>query len=139
VQRPHPPILVAGWSRRILSLAAREADIVALGGAPTTSEAAFAERVGWLRDEAGDRFADLELNVNLMAVGDRIPGWISHQMGLTAADLAASGSFVALAGTVEEMCDELQRRRERVGISYVLVADELMEALAPVVERLAGR
>ncbi|HEX4216540.1 MAG TPA: TIGR03621 family F420-dependent LLM class oxidoreductase [Candidatus Dormibacteraeota bacterium] len=139
LQRPRPPILVAGWSRRILSLAAREADIVALGGAPTTPEGPFADRVGWLREEAGDRFDEIELNVNLMAVGDQIPRWISHQMGLSAAELSASGSFVALAGTLDGMCDELQSRRERLGISYVMVSDELMEALAPVVERLAGR
>jgi hypothetical protein len=31
------------------------------------------------------------------------------------------------------------QRRERFGLSYALVADELMEAFAPVVERLAGR
>ena len=103
VQRPRPPILVAGSGRRLLSLAAREADIVALGVPPTESEAGLAERIGWLREAAGPRFDQLELNLNLMAVGDQVPRHVSAQMGLTAAGLAE------------------------------------MEALAPVVERLAGR
>jgi probable F420-dependent oxidoreductase len=134
-----PPILVAGNGRRLLSLAAREADIVALGVAPTAPEAAVAEKVGWLREAAGPRFDQLELNLNLMAVGDQVPRYISAQMGLTAAGLAASGSVAALMGTTDEMCATLLRRRESLGISYLMVGDELMEAFAPVVERLAGK
>ncbi len=41
-------------------------------------------------------------------------------------------------GTTDEMCATVLRRRERLGISYLMVGDELMEAFAPVVERLAG-
>jgi probable F420-dependent oxidoreductase len=134
-----PPILVAGNGRRLLSLAAREADIVALGVAPTAPEAAVAEKVGWLREAAGPRFDQLELNLNLMAVGDQVPRYISAQMGLTAAGLAASGSVAALMGTTDDMCATLLRRRESLGISYLMVGDELMEAFAPVVERLAGK
>jgi len=134
-----PPILVAGNGRRLLSLAAREADIVALAVAPTAPEAAVAEKVGWLREAAGPRFDQLELNLNLMAVGDQVPRYISAQMGLTAAGLAASGSVAALMGTTDEMCATLLRRRESLGISYLMVGDELMEVFAPVVERLAGK
>jgi probable F420-dependent oxidoreductase len=134
-----PPILVAGSGRRLLSLAAREADIVALGLAPTDPVTAAAERIGWLREAAGPRFDELELNLNLMAVGDRVPRFLSAQMGLTAASLAESGSVAALLGTTEEMCATLERRREELGISYLMVSDELMEAFAPVVERLANR
>jgi probable F420-dependent oxidoreductase len=139
VQRPRPPILVAGSGRRLLSLAARTADIVALGLAPTEPEAGAAERVGWLREAAPERFDQLELNLNLMAVGDQVPRWISMQMGLSAAALAEAGAVSALVGSTEQMCDTLLRRRETLGITYVVVGDELMEALAPVVESLAGR
>ncbi len=52
VQQPRPPILIAGSGRRLLSLAAREADIVALGVAPAEGEAGVAERIGWLREAA---------------------------------------------------------------------------------------
>ncbi|TMC08010.1 MAG: TIGR03621 family F420-dependent LLM class oxidoreductase [Chloroflexi bacterium] len=134
-----PPILVAGSGRRLLSLAAREADIVALGLQPTEPAAAAAERIGWLREAAGDRFDELELNLNLMAVGDQVPRHLSMRLGVTAADLAAAGSVAAVTGTTDEMCATLERRREELGISYLMVGDELVDAFAPVVERLAGR
>ncbi len=139
VQQPQPPILVAGSKRRLLELAAREADIIALGIPPAETGAGVAERIGWIRDAAGSRFDQLELNLNLMAVGQQVPRYIASQMGLTAESLARSGAVAALTGTTDEMVEALQRRREKFGISYIAVGDELMEGLAPVVERLAGR
>jgi probable F420-dependent oxidoreductase len=139
IQQPRPPLLIAAGGRRLLALAAREADIVALAVDPNESEAAFAEKIGWVREAAGERFDQLELNVNLMAVGQQVPRYVSVQLGLSAADLARAGAATALTGSTDEMCETLLRRRERLGISYVLVGDELMEGLAPVVERLAGR
>ena len=138
VQQPRPPILVAGSGRQLLSLAAREADIIAIGLPPTATEATVAERIGWIRAAAGDRFAEIELNINLMAVGDQVPRWIAGQLGLTAQQLAEAGSVAAIIGTTAEMCDQLVQRRAKLGLSYVLVSDEFMDLFAPVVERLAG-
>ena len=139
VQQPRPPILVAGSGRQLLRLAAREADSIALGVPPDATEATAAEKIGWIREAAGDRFDRIELNVNLMAVGDRVPRQLAARYGLSAEALAQRGSVAALTGTTEQMCEQLLERRDRLGISYVLVSDELMEALAPVVERLTGR
>ena len=139
IQQPRPPILVAAGKRRLAELAAREADIIALGIPPTETEAEIAQRIGWIREAAGLRFDQLELNLNLMAVGQQVPRWIASQMGLTAEGLARAGAVSALTGTTDEMVDTLQRRRETLGISYIVVGDELMEGLAHVVERLAGR
>jgi probable F420-dependent oxidoreductase len=139
VQQPRPPILVAASGKQMLGLAAREADIIALGVPPDASEASVAERIGWIRDAAGERFEKLELNLNLMAVGNQVPRYVSMQLGLTAEALAQSGSVSAVTGSVDAMCDTLLRRRETLGVSYLMVSDELMEAFAPVVERLAGR
>jgi alkanesulfonate monooxygenase SsuD/methylene tetrahydromethanopterin reductase-like flavin-dependent oxidoreductase (luciferase family) len=134
-----PPILVAGSGRQLLSLAARAADIIALGVPPDATEQAVAEKVGWLREAASDRFPQLELNMSLMAVGDQVPRYVGAQLGMTAESLGRSGAAAALVGTVDDMCATLVRRRDSLGISYLMVADELLEALAPVVERLAGR
>src|ERR1700730_857712 len=82
VQQPRPPILVGASRRRLLGLAAREADIIALGIAPTEPEAGVTERIGWIREAAGSRFDQLELNLSLMAVGQQVPNWISRQSGL---------------------------------------------------------
>ena len=139
MQQPHPPILVAAGKRRLLELAAHEADIIALGIAPTEPERGIAERIEWIRAAAGPRFDQLELNLNLMAVGQRVPRWIASQMGLTAESLARTGAMSALTGSTDEMVETLRRRRESLGISYIVVGDELMNELAPVVERLAGQ
>lgn len=137
-QQPHPPLLVAGSGRRMLGLAARKADIVALGAGPQATEDAVAEMVGWLRAAAPERFARLELNINLMAVGQQLPSYLAR-MGMNAEQLARAGAVAAISGTLDEMCAQLERRRETLGISYIVVGDELMEAFAPVAARLAGR
>jgi probable F420-dependent oxidoreductase len=138
-QQPRPPILVAASGKHMLRLAAREADIVALGVAPTATEAEVAEKIAWLREAAGDRFDQIELNMNMMAVGQEIARYVASQFGLDAEALGRTGAASALVGSTQAMCDTLERRRETLGISYVVVGDELMDALAPVVERLAGR
>ncbi|MBV9895361.1 MAG: TIGR03621 family F420-dependent LLM class oxidoreductase [Chloroflexi bacterium] len=138
VQQPRIPILVAGAGRQMLSLAAREADIVAFGLPPDATESVVSERIAWIREAAGDRFSEIELNINLMAVGDRVPYQLAQRMHLTAQDLAQRGSVAAVVGTTEQMCEQLLERRERLGFSYILVSDELMDAFAPVVERLRG-
>src|SRR6185369_17285919 len=74
LQKPHPPFLIGGGGKRMLSIAAREADIVGINpnlkageinrdvGADATA-AAMDRKVGWVKEAAGDRFDDIELNV----------------------------------------------------------------------------
>ena len=45
----------------------------------------------------------------------------------------------ALIGSVDEICDDLEARRDRWGISYWVVPAHVRTEFAPVVERLAGR
>lgn len=155
VQKPHPPIFIAGGGRRVLSLAAREADIVGLhlrtyadgsgGDIGSTSADATLEKVEWVRQAAGDRFDQLELNVIVqrLSVSDK-PGQAAEEMaarasrpGLTADLLLESPN--SLIGTIDTMVETLEMRRERYCISYVAVSDEYMETFAPVVARLNGR
>ena len=139
VQQPRPPILVAGAGRRLLALAAREADIVAIAGRPDESESVFSEKVDRVREAAGERFDRLELSVQLMAVGREMHPEMLARFGLDPARLAQSTSPFFLPGTPDQMCERLLARRGRLGISYVTAPEVFMEALAPVVERLAGR
>ena len=139
IQQPRPPILVAGSGQRLLTLAAREADIVALGVGPDATESVVAEKIGWLRQAAGDRFEQLELNMNMLAVADQVPAWLPARPGFDIAQLARSGSLAVLMGTTDEMCNQLLERREALGISYVTISEGDKEVFAPVVERLAGR
>lgn len=152
VQRPHPPILIGGGGKRILTLAAQQADIVGLnfnlhGGridatvGPDGTAEHTAEKIGWIRDAAGDRFDDLELQVRIhlaVVTDDRIglAEQLAPGFGLTPE--AALASPHALAGTVEQIIDDLVEQRERFGISYIGISAASIDDMAPVVARLAG-
>ncbi|CAO5155423.1 putative F420-dependent oxidoreductase, MSMEG_2516 family [Frankia sp. AiPs1] len=152
VQRPHPPIVIGGGGRRMLTLAAREADIVGLnmnmaGGVidaslgPNATVAATQEKVGWIRDAAGARWDELTLQVRVHLVvitDDRetVAGQLAAGFGLTSEQALVTPH--ALCGSVEEICDDLVERRERFGLSTVGVALDALDDLAPVVARLAG-
>ena len=148
--RRRPRLLIAGTRRRMLRLAAREADIVGLEdhqfaaratGDPSPPIASCAEQVAIVREAAGARFPEIELNVfaartevtdQRAAAVERL----SDQLGLSPAQIDASASF--LLGSVDALVDRLQERRERLGVSYIMVFDRVMDAFAPVVARLAG-
>ncbi|GIH64135.1 TIGR03621 family F420-dependent LLM class oxidoreductase [Microbispora siamensis] len=134
VQRQGPPILIAGAGRRMLALAAEEADIVALAVPADTPEDGLRGPVGTLRELAGARFDDIELSMNLLQVGDEPPPWVPEGLRTTSADAAA-----VLRGSPREMADTLLRRRDELGLSYITVNGFFADALAPVVELLAGR
>jgi probable F420-dependent oxidoreductase len=138
-QQPRPPILVAASGKRLLALAAREADIVALAGSPLDGQAALQQKIDWLRESAGDRFPQLELNSNLIAVGQELPEWVATRMNITMQQLIQAGSPAALTGDIDHMCQQLLERREVLGVSYITAGDMFMDALAPVIERLAGQ
>jgi probable F420-dependent oxidoreductase len=150
VQRPRPPIMIAGSRRRMLTLAAREADIVGLedhqfadrvSGSPTVAVADCAEQVAIVREAAGERLAHIELNVFAArtVVTDARQSAVEEmaaQLQLEPEQVQESPSF--LIGSVEAIVDQLRARRERFGISYVMIFDRVMDAFAPVVARLAG-
>jgi probable F420-dependent oxidoreductase len=148
--RRRPRVLIAATRRRMLQLAAREADIVGLEdhqfaeratGSPSIHVADSAEQVQVVREAAGPRFADLELNVfaaRTEVTDDRAAAVarMAEQLQLSAAQIDSSTSF--LLGSVDAIVDQLRERRERLGISYVMVWDRVMDAFAPVVARLGG-
>jgi probable F420-dependent oxidoreductase len=150
--RPHPPLLVAGGGPRVLGLAAREADIVGLNfglqagvidasAGPTGTAARTDEKLAVIRDQAGDRFDRLELQtrVHLAMLTDDREGVVAAMApGFRLTPDEARELPHALVGTVDEICDDLHRRRDRWGISYVTWSADALETMAPVVERLAG-
>jgi alkanesulfonate monooxygenase SsuD/methylene tetrahydromethanopterin reductase-like flavin-dependent oxidoreductase (luciferase family) len=151
VQRPWPPIHVGGGGPRLLRLAAREADIVGFlpqfdrHGRPIVGQATEAEtarKVAIVREAAGDRFERLELNMFVAdagLVGSGRPIASSLAAALKAAATRPVTTPYLLYGTLDGLVGLLQRRRERLGISYYALPGGAMEAMAPLVERLAGR
>src|SRR5205807_1694954 len=115
------------------ALAAREADAVSLSVRPTEPESALVECVDRLRQAAGDRFEAIELNVNLIAVvggGAPTPGLrerVRFFAGVDVDDLLRSGSPFVLHGDPDAMSERLTRLRERLGVSYLTVADDLID------------
>ena len=153
VQRPHPPIMIGGGRRRILSLAAREADIVSLNfdngegvigprGVQSGTAAATAVKIGWIREAAGSRWDQIELEIGAYFTvvtdeAETVAAEMAGAFGLTPEEMRAHPH--ALIGSIDEICGELELRRERYQISYVTVPGEQADAFAPVVERLTGR
>jgi probable F420-dependent oxidoreductase len=153
VQKPHPPLMIGGGGRRVLSLAAREADVVSLNfdnrsgvigpdGVKSGTEDATAQKVAWIREAAGARFSSLELEIGayFTVVTDApraVAGGMGQAMGLSAEEMMRHPH--ALFGTPDAICEELLRRRESSGISCVTIPDTAIDAFAPVVARLAGR
>jgi probable F420-dependent oxidoreductase len=155
VQRPHPPLLIGGAGKRVLTLAAREANIVSLtvkgtveGGLDweSISPAATAQKVTWVRDAAGERRDQLELHLMAIfvtvtdeprqAAATMIGDWdITDQLGSD--ELLASPH--TLIGSEDEIVEMLLALRQRFGIYYVSVFQEAMEAFAPIVARLSDQ
>jgi probable F420-dependent oxidoreductase len=150
VQRPHPPIIMGGGGPRMLRLAAREADIVGFipqfspNGRPIltdASESALDRKVAVVREAAGDRFARLELNLfiadaGLIGSGRPIGG--SVLAAAKSATVGLVGSPYLLYGTLGQLRDLLERRRQRTGISYYSIPQSSMETMAPLVAALSG-
>jgi probable F420-dependent oxidoreductase len=152
VQKPHPPILIGGGSPKILRLAGAAADIVSinfnnaagkLGASSVASSAAeaTAQKLGWIQEGAGTRFDEIELEIgayfisiqeNYAAAADAM----AQRFGIPTPDLLDHPH--ALIGTVDAVCERLERLRELFGISYISVAQRNMAEFAPVVARLAG-
>ena len=149
---PHPPIVIGGGSKRILSIAGREADIVGVNpdlrsgyvGREVTAGVVpekWDERLGWVRDAAGDRFDSLELQILtflVMVVPNRDEAIASAAPMFGLPPEVLGEIPIGMVGTVDEICEQLVARRERWGFNYIVVHEGELEAFAPVVERLAG-
>ena len=151
VQKPRPPLAIGAGGPRMLRLAAREADIVGLtpgfsargwpviGGA---TESATAGKVSTIRDAAGDRLEQLELNIWLGSAGLTGRGNSLAGSAVAAAAGAATAIYSSpyvLYGTLGAVRDRLLRRRDKLGISYYTIPSRAMESMAPLVEALAGK
>jgi probable F420-dependent oxidoreductase len=139
-QRPAPKIMVAGGGRGLLGVAARQADIVALGVGGAAGEAELADKIAVVRAAAGERFDDLELSINLFAAGaSTVPPWMAGAFGLDLSQAVDNKLIAALNGSPAEMADVLLRRRDQLGVSYITVNSLAMKEFAPVVGLLSGK
>ena len=154
-QRPHPPILIAGGGPRMLKIAGREADIVSI--APLTPGSSTFDRfaqditesgdrleaqVDWIRQGAGARFDEIELSVFAHQVivtdnSERATQKLATQTAISHDEVADSPH--TLIGSTSAIVETLLDRRERHGISYVIFDSADLDAIEPVVAKLAGQ
>ena len=151
VQLPRPPIVMGGGGPRMLRLAAREADIVGFipqfdpRGRPIVrqaTEAATEAKADIVREAAGDRWGQLRLDINVAdagIVGSGAGPLASASNAVKATAVALIGTPYVLYGTLPRLRQLLERRRDRTGISQYTIGAHAMEAVAPLVEALAGR
>ena len=153
VQQPGPPIMIGGGARKVLTLAGRVADIVSLNfnnragvigpdGVGSSTAEETAKKIGWIKDGAGDRFDDVEIEIGAyftFVVDDPSPIIAGMAQGFGLSEEVMKSHPHALFGGVNEIVDELERRREAYGISYITVGQQNAEAFAPVVAALASK
>jgi probable F420-dependent oxidoreductase len=153
IQTPRPPIMVGGGAPRILRYAGRVADIVSINfnnrsgqvgsdSIETSTAEATANKIAWVAEGAAGReqLPELEIATYFLCVKGRsqnTPESVAARTGLTMEEVVTFPH--ALVGDVPEIVEELQRRREVYGFSYVTVGDANMEAFAPVVAALMGK
>ena len=153
IQAPCPPILIGGGGKRVLSIAAREADIIGINATmsagvvgpdaiSTMTAAAVDEKVDIVRVAAGARLADIEMNVRafLVNITDDAAGaaaGIATMMGVE--QKMVEETPFALVGPPSKLIEDLLARRERWGFSYIIVGAEDIDSFAPVVSALNGK
>jgi probable F420-dependent oxidoreductase len=152
VQKPGPPLIIGGGGKRVLTFAAQHADIVSInanlrdgtGGpetAPNMSPERTQEKVAWVKEAAGARFDSLELNalIGFVMITDdagSMAETMAPHFGIEVDDALHVPGI--LLGTLDEMVEELQWRREEYGISYWSIESDAWEALGPIVSKLSG-
>jgi len=155
-QRPHPPFFIGGGGRRTLRLAGREADIVGLsprilpGGAVDAGSltiAATREKIGWVREAAGDRFDALEFNIypstwpvtvtdDLRGAARTVIDSLRMRTGIELTEDEVIDSPHLFIGSIDRLVEKFQQLREEHGITSIMLGQ--IGELTPVLERLAG-
>jgi probable F420-dependent oxidoreductase len=149
VQQPRLPILLGAAGRRMLSLAAREADILNFPDRPSVGVSTagnpglgltVAEQMAIVREAAGERYGKLELSSLSIP---RLTEHVSDTIERLASQMQTTPAVVqdmpgALVGSLEAIVEKLQSSRERFDLSYIVLPGAAIDDFAPVVERLAG-
>jgi len=145
-----PPFLIGGGAKRVLSIAAREAQIVGINPSIHSGQVDAAaaqngasdetdQKLAWVKEAAGDGYADLEINLLQFAgiITDDRKGTAEMMAPLFGLPPEEIDTYPHVCiGSVEEIAESLQMRRERWDASYIVFQGDTMEAMAPVVAAL---
>lgn len=129
-------VLMAAGGPRSLRIAATRADTVTFAAGALTGRETLAGMAVELRELAAGR--DVEVAVNIFVIGDQMSPWVRGFLGTDVATLREHDSQAILPGDPDEMADELRRRRDLYGLSYVITSAANLEQMAPVAAKLTG-
>lgn len=129
----HTPVLIAAGGPKSRAVAGQRADIVMIVHPPLATRSEVRAMVDEVRRAAGDRADRIEFGMTVFGTGDRVPEWVEGFLGTDSAALAENDSLVLLRGGA----DELERRREELGISYFTAHGHALDSFAPLVEQLS--
>jgi probable F420-dependent oxidoreductase len=157
--RPRPvrpsgiPLVLGGGGKSMLALAVREADTVSVStdNRSRTAAGALSDSIGWpvvskqidwVREVAGHRFDELEINFRVLAVAvtnDRAGAaeQLSHQFG-SSPEVLLDSPF-AFVGSRQQIEDQIYRARHELGVSYYTISQRHADLAAPLVAAVAGR
>jgi probable F420-dependent oxidoreductase len=149
VQRPHPPIMIGGGGKRVLTYAGREADIVSINTVPfaprnddgLTPQEEAARRFEYVRAAAGTRMGDFDIEASpyFVLITDDVEAAYESVATKTGTALdVLRGHPNVLVGAVDTIAETLQQRREIYGVNYVTIQQTQAERFAPIVARLTG-
>jgi probable F420-dependent oxidoreductase len=139
---PDVPILIAGNGDRVLRLAAQRANIIGLtgGGVKTEESDPLADRIAFVRDAAGGRFDDLELNISVTAMpldDSGVPDLTIPRRFLPGlSDEEILSTPAVLSGSTNDIADTICGYRDDYGVTYITVQQPHAEAFAKVIEEL---
>lgn len=139
---PDVPILIAGNGDRVLRLAAQRAHIIGLtgGGVKTDDSDPLVDRIAFVREAAGDRFDDLELNISVTAMPTDDSGMpdltIPRRFLPELSDDEILATPAVLSGSTKEIADTIRGYRDTYGITYITVQQPHVEAFAKVIAEL---
>jgi alkanesulfonate monooxygenase SsuD/methylene tetrahydromethanopterin reductase-like flavin-dependent oxidoreductase (luciferase family) len=126
------PVVMAVRGPKAQALAADLADTVTFATSPDDSRAEIMRLATEFRERR-----DLELALHVAVVGDAVSPFMAPPDTDPAA-LRAADSLMVLARDPSAAAEEILRRREEGGFSYVVVGANAADALAPVVAELTG-
>lgn len=147
-----PPVVIGGGGKKVLTIAAQMADTIGVNPSlaagvvgPEAAKSAlgdvYRERIGWIKDAAGDRFDQLDLQVltfmtSIVPNRDEVLANIAPMFDI--APELASDIPLLMVGTEEEIVEQLQKRREEFGFNDIVVQGDVMDTFAPIVAKLTG-
>jgi probable F420-dependent oxidoreductase len=151
-RRSSPRLLIGAGGPRMLRLAARHADVVGLLPAPIRNSSdsddpadrlptAFEAKLAVLREAAGDRFPSLELNAfaTFVVTDQRRASTdeLIRQRGWTGIDAETVWEMPTIfIGSLAQIRDDLSARRDRFGLSYLVVGETALPTLTEIVSAL---